>query len=65
MERFLSVAEVAARLGLRTETILRKIHSGELAASVMPGGQYRITESELDKILKPVSKDSGKTGSIS
>ena len=50
-EKLLTVAEVADRLNVRTETVLRWIHSGRVKAITLQGGHYRITEAELDKII--------------
>ena len=55
-DKLMSVAEAATRLNVCTQTVLRKIHSGQLTAMIMEGGHYRIAETELEKILRPVAK---------
>lgn len=56
-EELVTVEETARMLRVRRETIRRYIKSGHLKAVTLPGGDYRIAKSELDKILKPVAKD--------
>jgi excisionase family DNA binding protein len=53
-EKLLTVAEVGERCNVRSETVLRWIHSRRIAAIVLQTGHYRIVESELDKVLKAV-----------
>ena len=54
--KIFSVAEVANRLNVRSETVLRWIHSGRLTAMLLEGGHYRISEVELEKLIKPVNR---------
>ncbi len=67
-EKLLTVGQVADRLQLRIETVRRYIADGTLLAVELPGGQYRIAETELEKILKPVAKgvinDTGTDGPV-
>ena len=53
-ERFLTVDEVADRLRCRRETIRRYIVEGRLPALQIPGGFYRVRESDLEGFLRPV-----------
>ena len=51
----LSVAEVAARLGVDVQTVRRYIHSGDLVAVRLggsPKSHYRVTPRALDAFLK-------------
>jgi excisionase family DNA binding protein len=56
MNRLLTVAEVAARLGLHKETIYARIKSGDLPAfrttSLNKRSALRIDEAELDAWLE-------------
>ena len=54
MPDLLTVAEVAARLRCRRETVRRYIAQGQLPARSMPGGYYRVREEDLDQLLRPV-----------
>lgn len=49
--RLLTAREVACRLGVSTETVLRWTRSGELPGFRMPGGALRYDELELDDWL--------------
>jgi excisionase family DNA binding protein len=48
--RYLSIQEVAERLGVCDRTIRRAIKSGELR-SVLVGSRYRISEEDLHNYL--------------
>ena len=50
-EKFLTVHQVAKILHLRIETVRRYIQQGAIIAVILPGGDYRIAESELNKLL--------------
>lgn len=50
-EKYLKVNEVAKILHVRIETIRRYIQQGAIVALILPGGDYRISESELNKLL--------------
>ena len=52
-DKLLTVPEVAERLSCRTETVRRWIAAGQLPAFVLPGGGYRIRESNLERVLVP------------
>lgn len=47
----LTVKDIAERLQLRQETIRRYIREGHLTAMVLPGGDYRVMEKDLDVLL--------------
>jgi excisionase family DNA binding protein len=49
--RLLTAREVADRLGVTAETILRWTRRGELPAFRLPGGAIRFREDELDEWL--------------
>lgn len=49
--RLLTAREVACRLGVSTETVLRWTRSGDLPGFRMPGGALRYDELELDDWL--------------
>jgi excisionase family DNA binding protein len=51
-EKYMKVSEAAEVLHVRMETIRRYIEQGVLAAITLPGGDYRIAESELHKFVK-------------
>lgn len=55
---FISVAEAARRLGYCTESVRRLIKAGQLPASVLPNGQYRIKVKDLDSMLQPIGRQS-------
>jgi excisionase family DNA binding protein len=50
MNEFLTVEEVANRLRVSTDTVIRRIKRKELAAHKI-GGVYRISEADLQKYL--------------
>lgn len=49
--RLLTAREVADRLGVHPETVLRWTRRGELPARRLPGGAIRYREDELDEWL--------------
>ena len=51
--KYLSVKEASVRLSLGIETVRRYIARGTIKAIKIPGGYYRIPESELTKITQP------------
>jgi len=51
-DRLLTVREVAGRVGMSTETILRWVRRGELPAIKLPGGAIRFSADEFDAWLK-------------
>ena len=51
-KKFLTVAEVAERLGVSTRTVLRYIERGQLKAKKLPGGSYRILPEDADAALE-------------
>lgn len=65
-ERLLSVACTAKRLGVKSRTIRRWIHSGKIPAVVYPSGYYGIALSVVVKIcsgqLRPTADNSPFTG---
>jgi len=58
-EEFLKVNEVAQILHVRIETVRRYIQQGTIVAVVLPGGDYRIAERELNKLLNQVTTGHG------
>ncbi|GEM_PF-2462215 len=50
-EKYLKVNEVAGILHVRIETVRRYIQQGAIVALILPGGDYRISENELNKLL--------------
>jgi excisionase family DNA binding protein len=46
------ISEVADTCRCGAETIRRWIRTGKLPAITMPGGEYRVRASELDKLLQ-------------
>jgi excisionase family DNA binding protein len=50
--RLLTAREVADRLGVTAETVLRWTRRGELPAFKLPGGAIRFREAELDEWLE-------------
>ena len=49
-KKYLSIEEVAKKLGLNYKTIFRYIHSKKLEATKI--GRWRIEESELESFIK-------------
>ena len=57
-EELLTVEEVARILKVRRETIRRYIKNGYLKAVTLPGGDYRLRESDIQKMLsRPAQKE--------
>jgi excisionase family DNA binding protein len=53
---YLSPAQAAQRLGVTKETIRAYIAKGKLAAKKLPGGSYRISVTDLEKMLATVEQ---------
>ncbi len=51
--RHLAVNEAAAALQLSVPTIKRYLYEGKLKSTKLPGGQHRIPESEIERLLSP------------
>ena len=58
-EKYLKVNEEAKILHVRIETVRRYIQQGAIVALILPGGDYRIAESELNKILNRMTAKHG------
>jgi excisionase family DNA binding protein len=54
-EKYLKVNEVAKILHVRIETVRRYIQQRAIIALILPGGDYRIAESELNKLLNRIT----------
>ena len=52
-EELVTVEQAAKILKVRRETIRRYIKKGHLKAVTLPGGDYRLREKDLQKLLKP------------
>jgi excisionase family DNA binding protein len=50
-EQLLTTKQVAFILNLQPVTIRRWIESGHLAAIRLPSGEYRVRQSEVDRVL--------------
>jgi excisionase family DNA binding protein len=64
---FLTVPEFAAALRVHPASIYRRIQSGEIDArriGVPPGGRFRISADELDRLLERVDDGSPAGGSF-
>lgn len=48
-------SEVAQLLGYAHVTVLRWIHSGKLRARRSPGGTYRVSRDEVERLMADVS----------
>src|SRR3954449_11877358 len=64
MEKFLTTDQVAQRLNLHQNTVIRYIHSGRLAA-VKVGKSYRIKESVVDALVGEAEAPENKAQVIS
>src|SRR3954462_9261424 len=64
MDNLLTTEQVAKRLNLHQNTVIRYIHSGRLPA-VKVGKAYRIKESVVDTLLGEVEQDDGRARVIS
>ncbi|MGQ9732789.1 MAG: MTH895/ArsE family thioredoxin-like protein [Candidatus Zipacnadales bacterium] len=51
--RHLTVSEAAEALQLSVPTIKRYLYEGKLHSIKLPGGQHRIPQSEIDRLLSP------------
>lgn len=59
-EELLNVAEAAEILKVRRETIRRYIKNGHLKALILPGGDYRLREKDIQRLLsRPAQKEGG------
>ena len=59
-EELITVGEAAKILKVRRETIRRYIKDGHLHALTLPGGDYRLRDSDIQKLL---SRNTYKVGS--
>ena len=50
-EELITVEEAARILKVRRETIRRYIKDGHLHALILPGGDYRLRDSDIQKLL--------------
>lgn len=65
-EELLTVEEAARLLKVRRETIRRYIKAGCLHAVTLPGGDYRLRESDIQKMIsRPEQKEVIKSMDIS
>ena len=51
---YLTIPEAAARLGVSTDTVRRRIKSGTLPAGLF-AGKYRIRVEDVDALVRPVA----------
>ena len=51
-DRLLTAREIAERLGVSTETVLRWVRRGDVPAIKLPGGAIRFAADEFDAWLK-------------
>lgn len=58
-EELVTVEEAAKILKVRRETIRRYIKNGHLQALTLPGGDYRLRERDIQKILSRPDKKKG------
>jgi excisionase family DNA binding protein len=58
--KYFKVYEIANILHVHIETIRRYIQQGTIEALILPGGDYRIAESELNRLLNQVTAGNGK-----
>lgn len=58
-KELLTVEEVAQSLKVRRETIRRYIKKGYLKAVMLPGGDYRLRERDIQKLLNPPDQKVG------
>lgn len=49
----LRVGEVARRAGVSGDTVRRWIARGQIESVRLPGGEYRIEEADLERLLAP------------
>lgn len=57
----LTSVEFAEVIGVSRASVWNWCRSGRISAVQLPGGQWRIPQSELDRILAPVSKTAPST----
>lgn len=57
--RHLTIAEAAQALKLSVPTVKRYIYEGTLHSTKLPGGQHRIAESEIERLLGAVETEAG------
>jgi excisionase family DNA binding protein len=57
LDQMLTAREVAGRFNCRVETVRRWIARGDLPAHILPGGEYRIFEKDLEHILQPYNPE--------
>ena len=58
-EELVTVEQAAKILKVRRETIRRYIKKGHLKAVTLPGGDYRLREKDIQKLLKPSCSKGG------
>lgn len=61
-EELVTVEEAAKILKVRCETVRRYIKNGHLRAVTLPGGDYRLYERDIQRLLHP---SQGRQGSKS
>lgn len=57
MGKLLTTSEVAGLLRVSRGTVINWINAGKISHIVLPSGQFRVPESELNKILCPSYSD--------
>lgn len=55
--KHLTVTEAAEALNLSVPTIKRYIYDGKLKSAKLPGGQHRIPQSEIERLLTPEGEE--------
>jgi excisionase family DNA binding protein len=59
-EELVTVEEASRILKVRRETIRRYIKNGHLRALTLPGGDYRLRERDIQRLLsRPAQKEDG------
>ena len=53
LERHYSPRQIAEKLGCQRRTIYEHLKAGKLAAVKLPGRRWKISESNLQRYLKP------------
>lgn len=51
--KYLSVSEAAEALNVSVPTVKRYLYEGQLKSTKLPGGQHRIPETEVQRLLDP------------
>lgn len=59
-DRFLTVAEVAYVLGISYWTALNWVRKGEIKATKLSNGKWRILKSDLEEFIKKLYKEEEK-----